>query len=224
MTDSPYRSSGLGENEATICLFCGLAYEPGANQCRKCAVSSGSTAGDEAGDEARDGFPCPRCAEPLTASSFGRAFIKPCKKCHGMFIPARQFSMILNDYLHAVDLPIGLLPPPLPPGKEVSHAAAVHCIVCSKEMDRVNFASRSDALVDVCNVHGIWLDPGELLPILHFVKTRATLGEVPLSEAELEDKKKWDEENEQSRARVALYDLWIVGAVAENQKDRYRRY
>jgi hypothetical protein len=33
-------------------------------------------------------------------------------------------------------------------------------------MDRANFAARSGIQVDVCNVHGIWLDAGELYEIV----------------------------------------------------------
>lgn len=110
-------------------------------------------------------------------------------KCHGCFVPSLQFSWIVNDYLAGVDLPLGDLPPPppLPKGAHDPKFDKVVCIACSREMDRFNFASRSGAIVDVCNMHGIWLDAGELVSILHFVKTRHDLGGVPVSDEERHD-------------------------------------
>lgn len=145
------------------------------------------------------GFPCPRCAETfLEPSAFGRATIKVCKQCHGCFVPALQFTFIINDYLDGIELPLGSLPPP-PPRKKAGNdpkLERVICIACKRDMDRFNFASRSGAIVDVCSVHGIWLDGGELVPILHYVKTRNELGEVPRSQAEI------DEENASLKALV----------------------
>ncbi|MGH7328925.1 MAG: zf-TFIIB domain-containing protein, partial [Polyangiaceae bacterium] len=150
------------------------------------------------------GFPCPRCGNALEISTFGRAIIKTCAKCRGCFVPALQFSFILNDYVSGVELPMASLPPPLPPshGPGVDpRLGSVACIACGREMDRINFASRSGAIVDVCNMHGIWLDAGELVPILHFVKTRSELGEVPISDAERDERAELDKERADSEER-----------------------
>jgi Zn-finger nucleic acid-binding protein len=184
MNDSPYRESGLGAGEALVCLFCGSERDANADHCEKCGVSCAPLSAD---DNAATSFACPRCGNFLALASFGRATLKSCEKCHGVFLPALQFSIIVTDYMNGVDLPLGATMLPLPPGKQIDRLPILKCIACHTEMDRVNFASRSDAIIDVCAIHGIWLDPGELVPMLHFVKTRADLGEVPLSDAEKED-------------------------------------
>ena len=196
MSGAPYRIAGdFASTEPTHCLFCGVD-RGGDGTCPQCHAWSG--AGPD--ETPNIGFPCPRCeGESLAPRPFGRAIVKVCAKCRGFFVPALQFSFILNDYLAGVELPIGELPPlpPRPEGTVDPKLAKVTCIACKREMDRLNFASRSDAIIDVCNVHGIWLDAGELVPMLHFAKTRAELGSVPLSD---EEKR---EENEMLRAKLA---------------------
>jgi Zn-finger nucleic acid-binding protein len=44
------------------------------------------------------------------------------------------------------------------------------CLRCSKMMNRVNFASLSGAVVDVCKGHGTFLDGGELHQIVTFIQ------------------------------------------------------
>jgi len=184
MSEGPYREADSGgSGEVTHCLFCGEERDDATGACLRCKAVTGALRIDDSPDA---GFPCPRCSAPLSRQSFGRATIKACGACRGFFCPALQFSILVNDYASGVALPLDTLAV-LPPGKEVSRLAFVNCIACGSAMDRVNFASRSDAIVDVCASHGIWLDAGELIPILHFVKTRAELGEVPLSEQEIAD-------------------------------------
>jgi Zn-finger nucleic acid-binding protein len=219
MNDAPYRSSGLGEGEPAVCLFCGWEHDANANQCQKCGVPC---APPYIEDGLNADFPCPRCAELLEPTSFGRATIKPCTKCHGIFLPSKQFSIIVNDYLGGTELPLDLILPPLPPGKEVDRIASVKCIACSKEMDRVNFASRSDAIVDVCTIHGIWVDAGELIPMLHFVKTRAELGEVPLTDAEKQDLIDMEKERDASIERMHYANL--ASMALERTLRRYKSF
>jgi Zn-finger nucleic acid-binding protein len=184
MSDSPYRNpADFSTIEPTHCLFCG-AERNAHGDCAGCGAIIPPPSNDES---LGTGYPCPRCKQMLVPTSFGRATIKRCEKCHGFFVPSMQFSMVVNDYVGGVELPLGALLPPLPPGKDIDRIPTVKCVACDKEMDRVNFASRSDAIIDVCTTHGIWLDPGELVPMLHFVKTRADLGEVPLSEEERQE-------------------------------------
>jgi Zn-finger nucleic acid-binding protein len=58
-------------------------------------------------------------------------------------------------------------------------------------MDRVRFADRASLIVDVCKPHGIWLDAGELVAVLDFVKQRAE-GKVIPGPEELAEEAKWD--------------------------------
>ncbi len=130
-----------------------------------------------------------------------------CEKCHGVFLAAQDFTLVVTDYMNGVELPVGVELLPIAPGNEIDRIPIVKCLFCLKEMERVNFASRSDAIIDVCMVHGLWLDAGELVPMLHFVKTRADLGEVPLTDAEKQDLADLEKDREESQQRVRLLDL-----------------
>jgi Zn-finger nucleic acid-binding protein len=44
------------------------------------------------------------------------------------------------------------------------------CPVCSKLMNRVDFAHCSHVIVDVCKGHGTWFDKDELQKIVEFIK------------------------------------------------------
>ena len=46
----------------------------------------------------------------------------------------------------------------------------VPCPVCTRVMNRVNFAHRSAIIIDVCKQHGSWFDAGELPRVLAFVE------------------------------------------------------
>lgn len=135
-----------------------------------------------------------------------------------------QLTIIVKDYVHGVELPLGVLRPPLPPGQEIDRLGFVQCIACHKDMDRVNFASRSDAIVDVCAVHGLWLDAGELIPMLHFVKTREELGDVPLSEAEKQDQLDLRADLAESLRREFANNMSAMNIIVNLRSRSYRHY
>lgn len=215
MSESPYRDSGLGSGETPVCLFCGSECDANAKRCEKCGVSRAKTAADET---SLAGFACPRCNHLLEPKALGRAAINACENCHGMFLPSMQFSILVHDYLSGVELPLGTTLVPLPPGKEIDRVALLKCIACGKDMDRVNFASRSDAIVDICTVHGLWLDAGELVPMLHFVKTREERGTVPLTEQEIADRAGLDKDRQESDVRVGYLDLALARVLREHRR------
>jgi len=49
------------------------------------------------------------------------------------------------------------------------------CPVCSKIMNRVNFGKSSGVIIDECQLHGVYLDPGELLRILQWTRAGGML-------------------------------------------------
>lgn len=186
-------------------MFCGeLRRDDG--DCSKCGAWSAASIEDGTPDI---GFPCPRCGDShsLEKTPFGRSVIKLCARCRGFFVPALQMSQIINDYIVGLPLPLGDHPPP-PPTVAVaaSRVPTVTCIACHRDMDRVNFAARSGAIIDICNMHGIWLDAGELVPVLHFIKTRAERGMVPMSENEIESEADAAMRRAVSNAAIAHYD------------------
>ena len=84
---------------------------------------------------------------------------------------------------------------PLPPGRELPRQALlalVRCPHCPNVMERVRFADRASLVVDVCPAHGIWLDAGELVSIVEFVKERHTSGSVPPGPDERAEEEMWN--------------------------------
>ena len=45
----------------------------------------------------------------------------------------------------------------------------VHCAVCDKVMNRVNFGKMSGIIIDVCKNDGVWFERDELRGVLQFV-------------------------------------------------------
>jgi Zn-finger nucleic acid-binding protein len=97
----------------------------------------------------------------------------------------------------------------------------VDCPDCHREMDRARFAQRASLVVDICLVHGMWLDAGELVSLLTFVKDRGAGVAVP-GAIEREDQEKWDrisveraEEERMLNAYAALVEK------AERDRSRY---
>lgn len=222
MNDSPYREAGLSSSEVTHCLFCGEERRSDG-ACTKCMAWSGANPVDDTPDA---GFACPRCKTTyLRVEGLGRAKVKVCDRCRGLFVPAFQFSVLVNDYVADQPLPVGSFPPPPPslPDKADPRIELVTCVACRREMDRLQFAVRSGATVDVCNVHGIWLDGGELVAILHFVKTRAELGEVPLSDQEKADRALLDQERLASETRISHVNYLVDVIRSKGRGVFYRR-
>lgn len=66
---------------------------------------------------------------------------------------------------------------PLPLAEMIAMLA---CPGCKREMDRMAFAGRSKVSLDVCTLHGLWFDGGELAKVLDIVRYQNTHGgELP---------------------------------------------
>ena len=69
-------------------------------------------------------------------------------------------------------------------------------------MDRARFDGRSVAVVDICTMHGLWLDAGETVTVLNYIRERLNDGgTVPETAAE----KKEEAVFEQNMARIDAY-------------------
>jgi Zn-finger nucleic acid-binding protein len=100
-----------------------------------------------------------------------------CENCHGCFVRVHDWTLIVDDSTggHPIDTKDFVVPEAgrLPVATLI---AMVRCPACHKEMDRFHFGVQSSAVVDVCEVHGMWLDAGELAEVL------AVAGEVAKSQ------------------------------------------
>ena len=150
-------------------------------------------------DEKRIGAPCPRCAGVhLGPVEIGAVVVQGCARCRGVFLTAMEWDAILEMTARSrVPAPVSLAPPrPVEVGAkesadahpyrgEISSAVAerideiapeidreplVRCPVCAAVAERVEFAFFSRISVDVCKLHGIWLDGGELAAVIERAK------------------------------------------------------
>lgn len=212
--DAPYRQPDSRIPGPMRCLYCGrpngigeackgCGAEPPSVPCSTCgqavvapldtcACGTPCTAWDDAGV---DGLPCPRCRGSLfrVQLDISSVHVEQCSRCLGCFARTADFSELLERELEGEDRALRRFVP-VAGGRELPRQtllSPVACPHCEKEMDRARFAQRASIIVDVCPVHGIWLDAGELIAVLDFVKQRRA-GDVAPGPIEREDEEKWN--------------------------------
>lgn len=145
----------------------------------------------------------------------GRTMVLQCVDCRGCFLRLHAWSEILDRASLASTAEIAHFLPP-EPGRELPRQVLlewVRCPDCTRVMDRITFGARSDVVVDICNMHGIWVDAGELQAAMTFVKRREQNGGVaPIPKEQI-----WAEEDFQRsiaarRAEAAKRDARIDAA------------
>jgi Zn-finger nucleic acid-binding protein len=55
---------------------------------------------------------------------------------------------------------------PVASAKPIDFGTTLRCPTCADEMERLEFATVSRVVIDVCPAHGVWLDAGELERII----------------------------------------------------------
>jgi Zn-finger nucleic acid-binding protein len=107
----------------------------------------------------------------------GGVEIQECLACRGVLLSPFAWTELL-DLLGANEpVAVGHFVPLPPNAQRPSLLALVPCPVCRSEMDRVVFAARSNVVMDVCAMHGVWLDAGEVAPLVAFYR-RILSGEL----------------------------------------------
>jgi Zn-finger nucleic acid-binding protein len=112
--------------------------------------------------------------------------VEQCARCLGCFTGAAEFGELLTRDEAGSEVGLRRFVP-LPPGKELPRQillALVRCPRCGREMERARFAREATIIIDVCPAHGVWLDAGELVLVMNYVRNR-TEGEVPPSPTEI---------------------------------------
>ncbi len=189
------------------CSSCGLLVAESMDRC-VCGAPR------VAWNESSGGGPCVRCRTALSwiPVEGTTAHLDGCAKCLGCFVRMKDMGELFECAEGGKDLclPAVLQPAPGQTRPSFDRFQLVACPHCSREMDRTRFAQRASLVVDVCPVHGIWLDGGEIQGLLGFVKDRAA-GVAAPGAVEREDEEKWrrivaDRVEEENRitARVAL--------------------
>jgi len=151
--------------------------------------------------------------------------VEQCASCLGSFVRTQDYSEFLarEEDGEAVGLRHFV---PLAPGRELPRQtllALVRCPHCRKEMERVRFAGRASLLVDVCPAHGIWLDAGELVALVGFVKQRSS-GTVPPDPLEEEEERMWAKVRARMATEAAIVEQHVKGAEEQMRLLRERRF
>lgn len=136
---------------ARFCAECGVAIEP--MQIRTTRVD----------------VPCPRCKGALVARETEGLLITDCTRCGGLWLDAQAFESLVQkrDTKRLSSAAVTSSPPPEALPDTVQY---LPCLVCTRLMQRKNFAGCSGVIVDWCRDHGIWFDAHELETIVKFIE------------------------------------------------------
>lgn len=206
MVDGPFRSLSAREVDAGHCLFCGAIRGAEDSACWRCKVEQLRapcaachapklvdldlcSCGAMTHSETRAAGPiaCLRCSGELVAHALddGRIVLLECSSCRGCFVRPHAWSTLIDAVGREEDVKLGDVVP-APPGAGASREDMfrfIRCPVCSEEMDRVHFAARAEAVIDVCRAHGTWFDGAELVMVVAIFRRleagEAVGGETP---------------------------------------------
>jgi len=109
---------------------------------------------------------CPDCCQLLARFERPRGFLYDCSQCGGQFVEHAALAALLDDSRVAQDIIQKQTPRTNPLQQKVRYRP---CAVCHGMMNRKNFGGASGIIVDVCVLHGMWFDRGELDAVLSFV-------------------------------------------------------
>jgi Zn-finger nucleic acid-binding protein len=107
----------------------------------------------------------------MSAVVIGNTNLRECPRCEGIWADAASLEQICQDREKQAAVLGVAAPLPAPADGDIEqNIRYVPCPVCSKLMNRVNFAHCSHVVVDVCNPHGTWFDKDELRRIVEFIR------------------------------------------------------
>lgn len=140
---------------ARFCSSCGLAIRP--NPVRKSDTDQ----------------QCPRCSEPLVVCQLDNGHFTECTGCGGVWLEESDFENLTDrqDRSGAVGT-VFATPERVEKALAATRVKDTHylkCPVCSKLMNRTNFARVSGVLIDRCKGHGYWFDAHELERVFAFI-------------------------------------------------------
>lgn len=111
--------------------------------------------------------PCPDCGALMVMYRDDDGALWDCDACDAQFVEHRLLDSLLagRQRLPAKDV---VKPHPLPLDTNITYFP---CPYCAQLMNRRNFGGRSGIVVDVCALHGVWFEAGELGRVLQFVES-----------------------------------------------------
>jgi len=113
---------------------------------------------------------CPRCRLNTKAIVIGKADLRECPRCEGIWADVETLQQICSDREQQAALLGVATTIPTPTDMRLEKVRYLPCPVCQQLMHRVNFARCSAVIVDVCKPHGTWFDKEELRRIVEFIQ------------------------------------------------------
>jgi Zn-finger nucleic acid-binding protein len=111
---------------------------------------------------------CPSCLLPLSALAEPSGTLLDCANCAGQFVEHTLLRGLLERRTELGRAVPSRIKPENPLGQKVIYRP---CPICAALMNRRNFGGMSGVIVDVCTLHGVWFDAGELPRVLAFVES-----------------------------------------------------
>jgi Zn-finger nucleic acid-binding protein len=111
---------------------------------------------------------CQACDVSLQSANRAGHRLEECPNCTGQFVSHEALRDLLLSQAETGSSARYARPSPL--------TSPVHyrkCPACTEAMARKNFAGASGVVIDVCPVHGAWLDRGKLVALMEFAATGA---------------------------------------------------
>lgn len=110
---------------------------------------------------------CPRCQTPLEITNLRDNELDICPECHGMWLDTQEFKFLTSER----DIYSDQTVPKSYQKKAVAREKVRYlpCPRCKSLMKKQNFKKISGVIIDMCRLHGVWLDAGELEQIRSFI-------------------------------------------------------
>lgn len=113
---------------------------------------------------------CPGCSGEMHPVKLASTPVHQCGQCGSAWLAPDDFAALCSDReargTVLTSLGAGVTATQPPSANKIRY---VHCAVCDKVMNRVNFGKMSGIIVDVCKNHGVWFERDELRGVLQFV-------------------------------------------------------
>ncbi len=186
--------------------------------CASCQIAMPDPAAPEPATQNRM---CPRCLTaplaPAPIEDGAGSACHACQHCRGLFVTARSWCAFIARPELASALEARLPPLVAQPAELLG---MLSCPICKRQMERGRFAASSSVVVDVCTVHGMWLDAGELGDVTKHGRDRAVAAKAPSDVAAYNEAMRYHLTTLGHESRMAVQASMAASTYATTQAPR----
>ena len=152
-----------GARLATVaCPGCFGMMFAGSKHCPHCGAEASRGPAEDV-----TGLTCPDCQVSLVRVMLAETPLAECERCFGVWLDTKTFERVCAER----ERQAAVLGKPVPQEIDVRKAwRYLPCPQCRQLMHRVNFASQSGVIIDLCKDHGVWFEREELRKIVEFIR------------------------------------------------------